>query len=121
MVHTIPCHGTPEERPRFHSDDPCLAFTTIFMVATGNKWDGILSNTAYASGDWVASLVYFCLLLIIGNLVLLQLFIAMLAAGFCAASESPYESYTHKVLNMKIHYHKYFAKELERSRADKER
>ena len=113
--------GTPEERPRFHSADPCLAFTAMFMRAIGNNWNGTLINTAYASRDWVASLVSFCLLLIIGNLLLLQLFMAILAVGLCVARKSLYESYTHKGLNMQIHYQKYFAKELERFRADEER
>ena len=102
----------------------------MFMRAIGNTWNGTLINTAYASRDWVASLVSFCLLLIIGNLVLLQLFMAILAVGLCVARKSLYESYTHKglvrtaaspILNMQIHYQKYFAKKLERFRADEER
>jgi hypothetical protein len=75
---------------RYHFDDMGNAFLSIFVVLSGENWNEIMfgSHIATWTKDTSASLpipfaiIYFILLFIVGNLLLFNLFIAILLSNF---------------------------------------
>ena len=53
---------------------------TIFIILVGENWNEVMFDAINALG-WVAA-VYFVLLVIIGNFILLNLFLAILLGNF---------------------------------------
>ncbi|KAA0159275.1 hypothetical protein FNF28_05910 [Cafeteria roenbergensis] len=70
----------PFERPRAHFDDLLWAFVTVFQVLTGEDWNSVMYLCWLAVG-WPATL-YFIALVIIGNFMILNLFLAILLGNF---------------------------------------
>ncbi|KAJ9470438.1 Voltage-dependent calcium channel type D subunit alpha-1 [Diplonema papillatum] len=62
--------------PRSNYDDLGSALITSFQILTGEDWNVIMYNGMTAVGDWVA--LYFVLYYILGNYMMLNLFIAVL-------------------------------------------
>eukprot|EP00754_Rhynchopus_humris_P029961 Rhum_TRINITY_DN15245_c7_g1::Rhum_TRINITY_DN15245_c7_g1_i1::g.146874::m.146874 len=62
--------------PRSHYDDLGTALMTTFQILTGEDWNKIMYNGMRASGNWVS--VYFVLYYMLGNYMMLNLFIAVL-------------------------------------------
>ena len=75
---------TPEvgfdEPPRTNFDTIGDAMLTVFVVVSGENWNDVWSSSAAAVGYWCAP--YFVLLVITGNYVVLNLFVAILLGGF---------------------------------------
>ena len=63
-------------KPRSHYDDLGTAILTSFQILTGEDWNVVMYNGMRATGDWVA--IYFVLYYILGNYLMLNLFIAVL-------------------------------------------
>jgi hypothetical protein len=61
---------------RFNFNSFSYSVVTIFIVLTAENWNGLLAPYIYKDG-WAAS-IYFVSLIIFGNLMLLNLFLAIL-------------------------------------------
>ena len=66
--------------PRANFDDLFWAFVTVFNVITLQNWDGILDNTVGPLG--LGYSLFYISLIIIGNTILLNLFLAILIQQF---------------------------------------
>merc|ERR1719473_2278423 len=77
---------------RYHFDDIGNAFLAIFVVLSGENWNEIMFNSHRATWDHNMdpaaplkipfAIIYFLLLFVIGNLLLFNLFIAILLSNF---------------------------------------
>eukprot|EP01064_Diplonema_japonicum_P027866 TRINITY_DN4146_c1_g1_i1.p1 TRINITY_DN4146_c1_g1~~TRINITY_DN4146_c1_g1_i1.p1 ORF type:complete len:1687 (+),score=370.93 TRINITY_DN4146_c1_g1_i1:73-5133(+) len=63
-------------KPRSNYDDLGSAILTTFQILTGEDWNQVMYTGMVAVGDWVCG--YFVLYYIIGNYLMLNLFIAVL-------------------------------------------
>ena len=82
----------PDDRPasRYHFDDFGTALLSIFVVLSGENWNEIMWDSHRATWDHDLStplrfpwaIPYFILLFVLGNLLLFNLFIAILLANF---------------------------------------
>ena len=70
----------PSDQPRHNFDDIFWAFVTIFQVLTGEDWNRVMYDGMRTTGG-IAS-VYFILLVVIGNYIVLNLFLAILLDNF---------------------------------------
>ena len=92
--HTTPPHApwTPE-RPytieRSNFDDLASAFITIFQILTGEDWNNVMYNGIRAQG-WPAA-AFFVGIVVIGNLIVLNLFLAILLGNFDTDVKEPSE------------------------------
>ena len=68
------------ESPRENFDDFFHAFVTIFVILVGDDWQFVYYHSSRAVGP--ASLVYFLMLVVLGNFILLNLFLAILLGNF---------------------------------------
>ena len=77
-------------------DDFGWAFVTVFQVLTGENWNDLLwvgiAAGHYNDGSGFIALLYFVLLNIIGNYVIMNIFLAILLAGFDANDDEEDES-----------------------------
>eukprot|EP01061_Rhynchopus_euleeides_P018893 TRINITY_DN3112_c0_g1_i6.p1 TRINITY_DN3112_c0_g1~~TRINITY_DN3112_c0_g1_i6.p1 ORF type:complete len:1793 (+),score=658.70 TRINITY_DN3112_c0_g1_i6:673-5379(+) len=62
--------------PRSNYDDLGASLITTFQILTGEDWNKIMYNGMRAAGDWVS--IYFVLYYMLGNYMMLNLFIAVL-------------------------------------------
>ena len=74
------------DQPRHHFDDFFWAFITIFQVLTGENWNEVLYDGMRTKGD--AACLYFILLVVIGNYIVLNLFLAILLDNFADMDSS---------------------------------
>lgn len=76
---------TPEqyggEQPMAHFDNLFWSFVTVFQVLTGENWNEVLYDGMHGAGIGV-SVFYFVSLNIVGNYVILNLFLAILLRNF---------------------------------------
>merc|ERR1719159_2084925 len=73
------------EKPRLNFDDFWWSFITVFSVLTGENWNVTMYSTGIATSQNVPIIVtsfYFLILVIVGNIILLNLFLAILLAAF---------------------------------------
>lgn len=83
--YTVPPHApwTPE-RPytisRSNFDDTLSAFTTVFQCLTEESWNFVMYDGIRSAG-WSA-LGYFLAVMVIGNIIILNLFLAILLGNF---------------------------------------
>ncbi|KAA0147079.1 hypothetical protein FNF31_07654 [Cafeteria roenbergensis] len=85
----------PFERPRAHFDNIFWAFLAVFQVLSEENWNAIMYDCWRAVG-WPAT-IYFVALVVVGNFVLLNLFLAIVLGNFegmeeLVASASPNRS-----------------------------
>eukprot|EP00439_Symbiodinium_sp_Y106_P017984 s4004_g2.t1 len=66
--------------PRAHFDTFLWSFITIFQILTGENWNTVMYDGMRATG-WMA-LWFFLLVVIFGNFVILNLFLAILMSNF---------------------------------------
>jgi hypothetical protein len=66
--------------PRANFDSFLMAFTTVFIVLTGEDWNIVMYNNVRAVGSY--TIVFFLSLVIFGNFILLNLFLAILLKNF---------------------------------------
>ena len=96
------------DTPRHNFDTLLWALVTVFQVLTGEDWNAVMYDGMAANGSWSA--LYFVLLLVIGNFLVLNLFIAILLTNFSAQEiNSEYDS-TRKVLDS-VSFFSYMSKE----------
>ena len=74
------------EPPRPNFDDLVMGITSIFAVAIGDDWNYFMAMTYRAEG--VIAIIFYPLVFIWMNLVLLNLFLAILLANFDEVDES---------------------------------
>ena len=67
-------------KPRYHYDNFPMAFITVFQVMTTDNWPWLMYETYNASGYF--ALFFFPAVIIIGNIIVLNLFLAILLANF---------------------------------------
>jgi len=69
--------------PRANFDDIFHAFTTVFILTIGEDWPNIMydHNRVYGEMGWFCSL-YFIIIIIMGNLIMLSLFTSILLDNF---------------------------------------
>ena len=68
------------EAPRNNFNGLLHAFTTVFVVFIGDDWNSIMYEHIRVTGE--ATFAYFISLFIIGNLILMNLFLASLLSNF---------------------------------------
>ena len=68
------------DQPRHNFDDIFWAFVTIFQVLTGEDWNAVMYDGMRTTGTWAC--VYFIMLVVIGNYIVLNLFLAILLDNF---------------------------------------
>ena len=66
--------------PRTNFDSIVESMLTVFVVVSGEDWNDVWADTKAAVGNWTAP--YFILLVVMGNYVVLNLFVAILFEGF---------------------------------------
>ena len=66
--------------PRYNFDSISSAFLTVFNIMIGAGWSDIMFDAMRCSG-WMAS-IYFILLYIMGGIILLNLFLAIMLGNF---------------------------------------
>mmetsp|Transcript_12403 Transcript_12403/g.1855 ORF Transcript_12403/g.1855 Transcript_12403/m.1855 type:complete len:152 (+) Transcript_12403:1388-1843(+) len=64
------------ELPRANFENIYWSFITIFQILTGENWNEVMYSAVYST-SWYASL-YFVSLTVVGNYILLNLFLAIL-------------------------------------------
>jgi len=72
---------------RSHFDTATIGFITIFIIIIGDDWNKIMNDHYRAlyvdsPGEAYVAVAYFMGLYIVGNIVLLNLFLAILLANF---------------------------------------
>ena len=72
--------------PRENFDSILNALLSVFQIVTGEDWNKIMYNGMVASHD--AAALYFISLVIVGNYLVLNLFVAVLFSGLAAAEEA---------------------------------
>jgi len=78
--------GSFEERPRAHFDTLWWSIVSVFQVLTGENWNDlvVISMNAF---NWYVGALYFCILTLVGNFMILNLFLAILIGNMEAARE----------------------------------
>lgn len=84
------------ESPRENFDDFHHAFTTIFIVLIGEDWNRIMYDCVRATER--ANILYFVTLIIIGNIILLNVFLAIILNKFQQQEAVKEESVDEKLL-----------------------
>lgn len=108
------------ERPRLHFDDLIWSFTTVFVILTANEWNEIMLECGFISGQWKASILYFLLVLIVLNLVLLPLFMAIVASSFAMSHQDLYQECMQKLLILEKQSYKEYKELLAKHVQEKE-
>ena len=80
-------HG---ESPRTNFDDFIHAFTTVFVVIVGEDWNTVMYDYMRTMGRWYA--LIFLSLVVLGNWLLLNLFLAILLKNFEDSKEEEGEA-----------------------------
>jgi hypothetical protein len=78
--------GSFDERPRAHFDTLWWSIVSVFQVLTGENWNDLVVISMNAHSWFVGSL-YFCILTLVGNFMILNLFLAILIGNMEAARE----------------------------------
>jgi voltage-dependent calcium channel L type alpha-1D len=74
------------DEPDHNFDTFWWAMVTVFQVLTGENWNEVLYNGIKAT-SWGTSVIYFVALNILGNYIILNLFMAILLSEFDAADD----------------------------------
>ena len=80
--------GSPP--PRVNFDFFSNSFLSSFIICSGEDWPDAFANSLVAD-NWMISVFYFCALFIIGNFVLVNLFVAIICFGWDSAADSQLE------------------------------
>lgn len=81
------------EPPRTNFDYFGNAFITTFVVTSGENWNDVFSDSLDAGNPWV-SVAFFVPLFIMGNYVLVNLFVAIICWGWDSAVEEEEDELT---------------------------
>ena len=74
------------EAPRTNFDKAHKAFLTVFQVMIGENWNSVMYNHMLATGE--ATCLFFILLVIMGNIIMFNLFLAILLGNFDRAKNN---------------------------------
>ena len=74
-----------DEPPRANFDSIAFSMLTTFIVIAGENWNDVWTDTEQAFGQSCAP--FFVTLVVLGNYVVLNLFVAILLGGFTATEE----------------------------------
>ncbi|CEM21952.1 unnamed protein product [Vitrella brassicaformis CCMP3155] len=74
------CEGDEVEIPRVNFDNLHQALTVIFIIFTGEDWNSFMYDGMRATGWWAA--FYFIIVVVIGNFLVLNIFLAILMSNF---------------------------------------
>jgi hypothetical protein len=80
-------NGFPDENgesPRLNFDNLWTTFLTVFTVLIGDNWNEVMYN-CMRSTNMVLGFVYFLALIAFGQIVMLNLFLAILLGNFNAS------------------------------------
>lgn len=103
FARNLPPEGSSRgERPRLNFDDPLWAFTTVFVIFTGNDWNEMMVETGYLCGSFAVAISYYLVCLFIGNIVILPLFMAILAGSFSRAREDLFNECVAELKNKQV-------------------
>jgi hypothetical protein len=80
------------DKPRAHFDSLGWSFVTVFQVLTGENWNEIIYNGMHVPGSEEVAVIYFVLLNVVGNYLVMNLFMAILLAKFEEDDEDEEES-----------------------------
>lgn len=78
------------DSPRSNFDTLLWAFVTVLQIFTGEDWNSVMYSGMRAKGD--AASLYFVFLVIIGNYIVMNLFIAILLSSFSSHREERYDA-----------------------------
>ena len=70
---------------RHHFDDIYMSIITIFQILTGENWNSVMYDGMRSTG--VLAVAYFVLLVVVGNYIILNLFLAILLDNFSSDDE----------------------------------
>ena len=73
-------------KPRHHFDNIAISYLTVFQVMTTDNWLNVMWDTYLASGK--LSLFFFPLIIVVGNYITMNIFLAILLSTFSAASKA---------------------------------
>merc|ERR1719174_3426861 len=85
--------------PRANFDTLLWAMVTVFQVLSGENWNTVMYDVYISVGS--GAFLYFILLVVVGQLIFLNLFLAILMDNFAEAKESVEEEETSKAANKK--------------------
>jgi hypothetical protein len=85
--------------PRANFDTLLWAMVTVFQVLSGENWNTAMYDAYISVGFW--AFLYFIALVVVGQLIFLNLFLAILMDNFAEAKESVEEEETSKAANKK--------------------
>jgi voltage-dependent calcium channel L type alpha-1D len=88
--HPMWSKAMPYDTPRTNFDDLLNAFLAVFQCLSGEDWNAVMYDGIRASG-WSAA-VYFIMLVIIGNFIVLNLFLAILLGNTAEDDEEEDEA-----------------------------
>eukprot|EP00899_Mesostigma_viride_P006366 jgi/Mesvir1/15730/Mv03304-RA.1 len=72
----------PDGLPRHHFDDVLWASVTVFQVLTGEGWNEVMYDAVRGTSLWAQ--LYFISLLVIGNYLVINLFLAILLSNLAS-------------------------------------
>ena len=72
--------GSPP--PRAHFDDFTSSLITVFTLTSGEDWNAVFASTLEHGASWTLSSLYFILLFLIDNYILVNLFVAIICWGW---------------------------------------
>ena len=73
--------GKLGDETRFSFEDTYQSFLVVFMSVTGDSWPDASAEAMHVTGNDAAPL-FFCMLLVFGDFIVMNLFIAVLLQGF---------------------------------------
>lgn len=79
-----------DEKPRFHFENFSMAMITVFVVISGENWNDIMGEVVIAMDSHLkerVAVAYFTSLVLIGNFIILNLFLAILLDNFAQSAE----------------------------------
>jgi len=73
------------DHPRTNFDSFLNSFLLVFQILSGEDWNTLMYDARRVNSTM--GMVYFCTVVIVGNFILLNLFVALLLGGFDGAAE----------------------------------
>lgn len=88
--------------PKYNFDTLGSSITTIFQVLTGENWQIVMYDVVRCNGSKLY-MIYFVLLIIVCNFMMLSLFLAILLGNFMEVRESIELERLRKKRDLKLH------------------
>ena len=85
--------------PRTNFDTMWTSATSVFVVFIGDGWDNVMYDYVRIYNVQAGSILYFISLMLIGNLILIRLFSAILLKNFESEAEEAPENETNEEMS----------------------